>query len=60
MLHQLKLASNNAYRTAMTHPKTSSAVVLGTSVAAALVWVVRRSGGFNKLRKQILKRVRGR
>jgi hypothetical protein len=59
MLDQLKLASNNAYRTAMNHPKASSAVVLGTSVAAALVWAVNRNGGFNKLRRQILKRVRG-
>ena len=55
-----RYGANTFYKTAMNYPKTSSAVVLGTSVAAALLWAVRRNGGFNNLRKQVLKRVRGR
>jgi hypothetical protein len=55
-----RYGANTFYKTAMNHPKTSSAVVLGTSVAAALVWAVRRNGGFHNLRRQILTRVRGR
>lgn len=51
--------ANSVYRTAMNHPKTSTAVVLGTSVAAALLWVARRNGGFRGLQKEVLKRVRG-
>ena len=48
-----------AYHTAMNHPKTATAVVLGTGVAAALLWAVRRNGSFAKTRKQVLSRVRG-
>ncbi|MGQ0655592.1 MAG: hypothetical protein ACT4P4_25585 [Betaproteobacteria bacterium] len=47
------------YRTAMNHPKTSAAVVLGTGAAAALVWLARRNGGFGALHREILARVRG-
>ena len=47
------------YRTAMSHPKATGAVALGTGVAAALLWAVRRNGSFAKTRKQVLSRVRG-
>jgi len=48
------------YRTAMSHPKATGAVALGTGVAAALLWAVRRNGGsFASTRKQVLNRVRG-
>jgi hypothetical protein len=57
-MKQLKSYSNSAYRTAMNHPKTSTAVMLGAGAAAALVWAARRNGGFSKLHKEILARVR--
>ncbi|HUG77960.1 MAG TPA: hypothetical protein VML57_10790 [Burkholderiales bacterium] len=47
------------YRTAMSHPKATGAVALGTGLAAALLWAVRRNGSFAKTRKQVLSRVRG-
>jgi hypothetical protein len=50
---------NSLYKTAMNHPKTSAAVVLGTGAAAALIWLVQRNGGFSALRKEVLARVRG-
>lgn len=53
-----KSGADSVYRTAMSHPKTSTAVVLGTGLAAALVWAARRNGGFAKLHKEILARVR--
>lgn len=51
--------ANTFYRSAMNHPKTSLAVVLGTGAAAALVWLARRNGGFGTLHREILARVRG-
>jgi hypothetical protein len=33
-------------------------VVLGTAVAAGLLWFMRRNGGYNAVRKQVLERVR--
>lgn len=51
--------ANSFYKTAMNHPKTSVAVVLGTGAAAALVWLARRNGGFGALHREILARVRG-
>jgi hypothetical protein len=58
MLAQLKQHSNSAYRTAMNHPRTSTAVMLGTGVATALIWAARRNGGFSGLYKEVLARVR--
>lgn len=55
---QAKSGADSVYRTAMNHPKTSTAVVLGTGLAAALVWAARRNGGFSNLHKEILARVR--
>jgi len=52
-------AAKSAYGYAMNHPKAAAAVVLGTGVAAALLWMMRRNGGYTAVRKQVLKRVRG-
>ena len=54
-----KSSASRAYHTAMNHPKTATAVVLGTGVAAALLWAVRRNGTFASTRKKVLNRVRG-
>ncbi|OGA76328.1 MAG: hypothetical protein A3G81_01335 [Betaproteobacteria bacterium RIFCSPLOWO2_12_FULL_65_14] len=51
-------AAKSAYTYAMNHPKTTAAVVLGTGVAAALLWLMQRNGGYQEVRKQVLKRVR--
>lgn len=51
-------AARRAYRYAMNHPKTTAAVVLGTGVAAALIWMMRRSGGYTEVRRRVLQRVR--
>ena len=53
-----KNGANALYSTAMNHPKTATAVVLGTSVAAALLWLANRSGSFSAKRKQVEARVR--
>lgn len=47
-----------AYSYAMNHPKASAAVVLGSGVAAALLWIVQRNGGFRSIYQQTLGRVR--
>jgi hypothetical protein len=52
-------AAKSAYGYAMNHPKSTTAVVLGTAVAAGLWWLVQRNGGHNAVRKQVLQRVRG-
>lgn len=52
-------AARSAYGYAMNHPKSTAAVVLGTAVAAGLLWFVQRNGGYNAVRKQVLQRVRG-
>lgn len=51
-------AARNAYGYAMNHPKTTAAVVLGTGVAAALVWMFQRNSGYAATRRKVLKRVR--
>lgn len=51
-------AARTAYGYAMNHPKTTTAVVLGTGVAAALLWLIQRNGGYQQVRRQVLKRVR--
>ena len=52
-------AAKSAYGYVMNHPKSATAVVLGTAVAAGLWWFVQRNGGYNSVRKQVLGRVRG-
>jgi hypothetical protein len=49
---------NTVYSKAMNHPKAATAVVLGTGVAAALVWLANRNGTFASRRRQTLARVR--
>ncbi len=51
-------AARSAYGYAMNHPKTTAAVVLGTGVAAALLWMLQRNGGYTATRRKVLKRVR--
>ena len=51
-------AAKSAYEYAMNHRKATTAVVLGTAVAAGLWWFVQRNGGYNAVRKQVLQRVR--
>jgi len=53
-----KTGLNNVYTTAMNNPRAASAVVLGTGVAAALIWIATRNGTFGEVRKKILARVR--
>lgn len=51
-------AAKSAYGYAMNHPKATAAVVLGTGLAAALLWMAQRNGGYAQVREQVLKRVR--
>lgn len=51
-------AARSAYGYVMNHPKSATAVVLGTAVAAGLLWFMQRNGGYNAVRKQVLDRVR--
>jgi short-subunit dehydrogenase len=55
---QAPVRRSSAYTAAATHPKTTTATLLGAGAAAALVWAARRNGGFAKLHKEILARVR--
>jgi hypothetical protein len=42
----------------MNHPKSATAVVLGTAVAAGLLWFMQRNGGYDATRRKVLDRVR--
>jgi ElaB/YqjD/DUF883 family membrane-anchored ribosome-binding protein len=48
-----------AYDYAMNHPKATAAVVLGAGLAAGLLWMVQRNGGYAAMRGKVLQRVRG-
>jgi ElaB/YqjD/DUF883 family membrane-anchored ribosome-binding protein len=48
-----------AYDYAMNHPKATAAVVLGAGLAAGLLWMVQRNGGYAATRRKVLQRVRG-
>ena len=52
-------AAKSAYGYVMNHPKSATAVVLGTAVAAGWLWFMKRNGGYSAVRKQVLHRVRG-
>src|SRR5687767_14382464 len=52
-------AARSAYGYAMNHPKAAAAVVLGTGLAAALIWMMQRNGGYAATRRKVLQRVRG-
>src|SRR5688572_16408429 len=51
-------AARTAYDYAMNHRKTTTAVVLGAGIAAALLWMVNKSGGYAAMRRKVLERVR--
>src|SRR5262245_58817505 len=51
-------AAKSAYGYVMNHPKSTTAVVLGTAVAAGLVWLIQRNGGYKATREKVLQRVR--
>ena len=52
-------AARSAYSYAMNHPKSTAAVVLGTGLAAALIWMMQRNGGYAATRRKTLRRVTG-
>ena len=49
---------NSVYTTAMNNPKATAAVILGTGVAAALLWIASRNGTFSALHKKVMARVK--
>jgi ElaB/YqjD/DUF883 family membrane-anchored ribosome-binding protein len=51
--------ARKAYDYAMNHPKAMAAVVLGAGVAAGLLWMIQRNGGYAAMRRKVLQRVRG-
>jgi ElaB/YqjD/DUF883 family membrane-anchored ribosome-binding protein len=51
-------AARTAYDYAMNHPKATAAVVLGAGIAAGLMWMVQRNGGYAAVRQKVLQRVR--
>lgn len=51
-------AARTAYDYAVNHPKATAAVVLGAGVAAGLLWMVQRSGGYAAVREKVMQRVR--
>ena len=53
-----KSGFDSLYHTTMNNPRTAAAVVLGTGVAAAILWALQRNGGFSTVRKQVLAKVR--
>jgi hypothetical protein len=52
-------AARMAYGYAMNHRKATTAVLLGTGIAAALIWMVNKNGGYSAMRRKVLQRVRG-
>ena len=46
MRRQQRSAYNTAYNTAREYPGTIAAIVVGIGITAALLWAVRRSGGW--------------
>jgi hypothetical protein len=51
-------AARVAYDYAMNHRKATGAVVLGAGIAAAVIWMLNRNGGYNAMRKKAQERVR--
>lgn len=48
MRRQQRSAYNTAYNTARDYPGTIAAIVVGIGITAALLWAVRRSGGWTE------------
>ena len=53
-----KSGIGTVYTQAMNHPKTAMAVMLGTGVAAAILWIARRNGTFAATHRKTVARVR--
>lgn len=53
-----KRGFDSVYTAAMNNPKATAAVVLGTGVAAALLWLASRNGTFSALHKKVMSRVK--
>jgi hypothetical protein len=51
-------AARTTYDYAMNHPKATAAVVLGAGLAAGLLWMVQRNGGYAAVRQRVMQRVR--
>jgi hypothetical protein len=51
-------AARAAYDYAINHRKATAAVVLGAGLAAGLLWMIQRSGGYAAMRRKIAQRVR--
>ena len=51
--------ARKAYDYAMNHPRATAAVVLGAGLAAGLLWMIQRNGGYAATRRKVLQRVRG-
>ena len=47
----------NAYNTAREYPGTIAAVIVGIGVTAALLWAVRRSGGWREFQNEATNRL---
>ena len=56
--HRGNDAARMAYDYALNHRKATTAVVLGAGIAAALVWMITRNGGYPAIRRKVLERVR--
>ena len=50
-------AAQTAFSYAMSHRK-ATAVVLGATVAAALLWMMQRSASYSGMRRKVVRRVR--
>ena len=48
MRKQTRSTYNSAYNTAREYPGTIAAIVVGIGITAALLWAVRRSGGWQE------------
>jgi hypothetical protein len=53
-----KSGIGTVYTRAMNHPKATVAVILGTGVAAAIMWIARRNGTFAATHRNTVARVR--
>ena len=51
-------AAQTALSYAMSHRKATAAVVLGATVAAALLWMMQRSASYSGMRRKVVRRVR--
>ena len=47
-----------AYKTAREYPATIAAVIVGIGITAALLWAVRRSGGWSEFQDDASERIR--